>query len=486
MEQDGQPIADAEITLALVGRADDSSLLDVAILTDGTGKATGRIIAGNRPATFRIRASTENALPAFVDVSVSPSGFGSLRVTPQHEGARAVSEYQFNLFSGVTCAEGELMTRTAERQLIVPAGASAEFVGLPADTPIAIAAWGVSEMGHPVAYGCADGFMVTEGETTEGEVALSDMSLALDGRYELTLTLDNTSGSESAGVALEGAAATLTTSHGSDAAFLLDCLHRSLVESSDLGTAGMLEVLIDSGDAERELGRALDSEGNGASVAIGRAAATVRAMLGSVSIEGTLVFPESHEDLATWMTQTVSVNGTTPDTRVMLSVPSITEDPSGSMNAEVDAMPDRIIVREHALNLPLSGVAFQSFSTDMAAIEPGSERPGFDVDVGCNALNTWVSGRPSLVTVCEADCVNRACRRAVTDTLAAMTEALSSLDSRRSTISIHGEFTVTDADGDLHPDTLEGESFEGLWTAPRRTDGDEITGEVSGERAIGF
>jgi hypothetical protein len=67
-----------------------------------------------------------------------------------------------------------------------------------------------------------------------------------------------------------------------------------------------------------------------------------------------------------------------------------------------------------------------------------------------------------------------------------MTEALSSLDSRRSTISITGEFTVTDADGDLHPDTLRGESFEGLWTAPRRTDGDVISGEVSGERAIGF
>jgi len=482
----GQPVADAEIMLALVGRADDSSLLELSILTDGSGEATGRIIAGSRPAIFRVRATADEAHPTYIDVSVSPSGFGTLRVTPVHEGVRMIAEYRVALFSGVTCTEGETMTRSPERELIVPADGAAEFPGLPAETPIVITVWGLSEIGHQVAYGCADEFMVTEDEVTEGEIELSDLNLALDGRYELGLTLANTAGSESAGIALEGAISALAGSRGSDAAFLLDSLHGSLLETPDLVTASMLAVLIEGGDAERELSRRLTAEGTGVSVAIGRAAETVRSMLGSFSIQGTLVFPTSTEEPATWMSQTIIVTRTSAGSMLSLPLSSITEDPSGSMRAEVDPISDRVIVREYALKLPLSGVAFQTFRAEIASIEPGSPGSRFATEIGCASLTAWVAGRPSLTTTCGTDCVNRACRRAGTDTSAAVAEALSSLDDRRSIISIAGEFEVTDEDGDLHPDTLDGESFEGVWTAPGRTEGDAIRAEVSGERAIGF
>ena len=66
--------------------------------------------------------------------------------------------------------------------------------------------------------------------------------------------------------------------------------------------------------------------------------------------------------------------------------------------------------------------------------------------------------------------------------LSAVSTGLMSLDARRTTMSFNGDLIAEDTDGDLRPDTVRGDDWEGRWSRPLLTESDSLSVTVTGER----
>ena len=97
-----------ELSFALAGNASDADLMDLNRVTDAAGRAQTTLVAGTVGSAFRLRISAERASPAFVNVSVSDSGFGGITVRADYMGARAESTRRVvTVYSGVECAPAD-------------------------------------------------------------------------------------------------------------------------------------------------------------------------------------------------------------------------------------------------------------------------------------------------------------------------------------------------------------------------------------------
>ncbi len=98
-----QPDATYDVTLALVEGSVDAALSATVIRTAADGRGQFSIVASSVPASFGVRATT-GTKSAILPVSVSNSGYATLKITGNYSGTRHVADWLATLKSGESCS----------------------------------------------------------------------------------------------------------------------------------------------------------------------------------------------------------------------------------------------------------------------------------------------------------------------------------------------------------------------------------------------
>jgi hypothetical protein len=101
--------------------------------------------------------------------------------------------------------------------------------------------------------------------------------------------------------------------------------------------------------------------------------------------------------------------------------------------------------------------------------------------IGCDSLGQWLTLQSYAASgACDGTCVQAACDRAIARLVGAAQTALTALDDTRPTVTVQGELTLKDADGDLVPETLAIDMLSGQWDpASSSAQGDMLTGAAN-------
>ncbi len=169
----------ASVSLRLDGDYADASL-DVGQVTTVGGHASFVLHAPAVPATFSIRAHSNGGPDARLDVSVSASGFASVRVIPAYAGKRPAPAVTASVFVKSTCADLASQLAAGRFKDGAPAtdGTVAQPItigSVPAGSHVA-----VSVRIKLYAAGCVDLDALAAGSVRDVDVSLLDRPMALD------------------------------------------------------------------------------------------------------------------------------------------------------------------------------------------------------------------------------------------------------------------------------------------------------------------
>jgi hypothetical protein len=480
----GQAIPEAEVTFAMVGPAHDSTLQELSAITDTGGKAPGTVMAGSAAATFRIRATALDARPAYIDVAVSAAGFGNLRVNPVYEGERLPYGYDFSLHNG-TCEEIEEGASEPLREIQVSPEEDGVFLDLPAGSTFSILAEAIASDGHALARGCVSGVVVAMSSTNEPAVELYDLPLDLEGRYDISLEMETAGSALVASESYNDVTTALVASYGTPSGLLL----QSLREYHSIAgiTEGYLRVLVETGEADRELSELLAASVHGYDAALQAESQRIRVSLASISVTGTLVVAGSTESPETWMTRGISIVHSPGATPSALDISELIADRTGAARLAPIALGTEVELRELSFVLPLGAIANEAF---LAGANPADTSAGsvtsFRNALGCGDLNSWVRSHPEIMVTCDEACQQAACDRAVAIVAYQVQTVTGELNISNDRISLSGSFTATDDDNDRYPEALSGPALEGAWATDGSPYGDEVTGALAASRTSTF
>ncbi len=178
------------IGFTLVGASLDASLDANVVSTDAFGHAAVTLLAPSQATTFHVRATVIDgasealgdggaATPPSVEraVAVSNQGFGTVRVSPQYLGERAITTWTANVVAKVSCKSLQAtlpadppgaLTGTA------PSGGKPVIAQVPVGADLAV----TLRAGH-FAWGCAPAPTLTAGGTVDVPVMVIDKPLDL-------------------------------------------------------------------------------------------------------------------------------------------------------------------------------------------------------------------------------------------------------------------------------------------------------------------
>ena len=459
----GLPVAGSEVRFALDGRAHDSTLLEVSALTDGAGRAETILRAGTVFSAFRVRVSAADAAAVSFDVAVGDSGFGALEVTPLYEGERELPRVVVGVFTDATCEDDFVRRDAGDRTQLQSADDQlVRFVGLPVGPTYAVAVRGEGEGGAVLAWGCADGFGISETETTSVEVAYEDLPLMVDGSYDATVAFDMLSTPDAMADVLVASEPALLGASGAE--LILDAAAAALLDAGD--TAGAT-ALADARAAgfDATLQASLDDLAIGPDQAHDALVARVREGLSTLSITGRL---RLNGGTISFAVQKVGVgSGELEVARTELEVPATIDATESGEQLQVESL---------TIELPTSAV-LRALATREAfdrVLADGAAWLAFEA--GCGELPA-----PTDAIGCDLACLQAACRAVVADYYAAALTSVEPLDAERSTFELSGNADLEDLRHDLQADSLSG-SLGGTWTGPAATEPEAVEGELTGER----
>lgn len=172
------PPSEYEISFALLGDALDATLDEAKVVTSATGAATIKLKAPSVPTSFRLRASLGSGSSTELNVVVSESAFGSVRVVPVYAGSREVSLWTASVTPGSNCKSvaAEFPGKEPDGALMVSSAVAEELVinDVPAGPNLAV----VLRSGDSM-WGCADESSLQAGLAQEVKVTVVDKPLDL-------------------------------------------------------------------------------------------------------------------------------------------------------------------------------------------------------------------------------------------------------------------------------------------------------------------
>jgi len=472
-----------ELSFALAGNASDADLMDLNRVTDAAGRAQTTLVAGTVGSAFRLRISAERASPAFVNVSVSDSGFGGITVRADYMGARAESTRRVvTVYSGVECAPADGYPPSAvARQVTLEDDAETEVVfnTLPSGLQYTVVGVVEGSTGTPLATACTDGVEVVADELTPARLSFNDAALSPAGTYEIELGLDADAFGD---IATRGVDAGLTTAT-QDADSFLDALDQSLRDRGLEANADSLAAERSSGEPATSLAVLLASASADSEEGLRQFFARLLELFASVRIGGPLEFAFDGTDVnGSWDALSLEVGAPlAPD-----GPPPLTLDPSMTgldfapvLGLAWRADSDEMEVGSLSLAVPLG--ALLSAAMEVAANDVASS-PGAALREasGCSALTAWVASRPALSSVCDSTCADQACLGALNGALDAAQTAIMS-EPGLDAITLRGWLVMFDDDGDLVADRLGG-TLSGTWAGTGTTTTVETIGEIAGTR----
>jgi len=484
-EADGTPIPHATLSLAFVGRAHDSSLASLDIVTADDGTATGAVLGGRVAAAFSIRVAADRAASLHINVSVSDAGFGGLDVRTRYSGVRPVTGRVVAVFAATSCTDPLVATGMGDRTVTLAEGdEEARFFALPAGLEYAVLARGVGPTGETLAQACIDGILIEADRDAVVPVTLQDLPILVDGTYAAELRFVTTAPSATLTSTLGAAGSAPVALAGSDANMLLDALATHLRSSGEIAGADALATARETGDLERSLQANLDGMAVGPTAASAQLADLVGSRAELMEIAGSLTI-EFGTATVDWSTAGLSTRSGDPDaSRLVIDLPSLGGTPMVTIDALLDLDRARMDVSELVAPIPLGSLGRGVLTA--LTLERGLDgTAALMLDSGgCGVLGTWGGDQPVIASVCDSDCLLVACKVALETIAEAMLAALIDLDVERSQIVVAGEVTLVDEIGDLRVDSLQAEGLTGFWRAAAGTSGDTVTARLGAVRAV--
>lgn len=452
------PTANVAVRLGVVGVGLDASLADTRVLTGADGAAETELTAPTDSATFRVRATAECGAEATVAVAVGDRGFGSIAADAVYRGARSPQRLELNLASGADCptAGGDPARRT-----VVPLpGAVVRFGSLPADLTFTVWAQAVGDGDVVLAQGCAAPQTVHADQASPTSVLFVDRPLRLADRYTLELTLD------------------LAATAGDLPARWTAPVRRELLEAGS--TAGYIA---------REVSRAVGEAGGvdgGSSALQAVFDAAVRAGLGArfddeltargLQLEGSFdqIAGTTARALGTVRWQ-LTLPTSPAGARVAPAESAVVLDPGTPDVARDDAR--LTLPAEGSVALAVGGGDIVTLSLDEASLPWARIARGalgaVTVRLGASTTGEYVAAPLCPVAasvlrdasgVCDAACIQVACRRAVDALARVFDDEVAGQFATRSAASVRMAAVGTPLARTLVVDRAQG-TFVGQWTA---------------------
>ncbi len=188
---DTDPPGVYRVRFALLGDFQDASLDKSEVDTDSSGHAELSITAPSSATTFSVRASVADTVSTTIGVSVSASGFATLQVVKNYDGARTFSYLMASVRTGVTCAE--LANQPLSDGDITgssPQDGTPQIDGAPVGPTLAVTLRGAFSVA-----GCQEVNDLVAGEINETVVTMTDLPMTLDDTdLEITLGIDTPTG----------------------------------------------------------------------------------------------------------------------------------------------------------------------------------------------------------------------------------------------------------------------------------------------------
>ncbi len=434
----GGPAAGETVSFALDGSAGASSLTGLAATTDAEGIARVSLMAGDRPASYRVRANHPLAAAVWLEVNVAAS-FGRVVVRPVHEG-EPVERWSVGLFVGADCARAsEAAEALRRRDVAADAGAEARFDALPTEATYTIVVHGLAGERN-VERGCVPGVGVLADAETVVSVPMSPAPRSLVGRYAATLSFALDPGSVALLADWIRGASERAGGAEADAARALAALSAAL--SEDPAALAALERL---GPAPLE-GGLLATAAPSAELPVLLASAA--AELAALDVVAELEVSEG-DVLAMRPEGLVAAGGASPlDLRGVPLEPVL-------VAATYD--PDRAVLVLDRLAVPLPlGAALVAVLDARARALGLSDRGGLVGGEACAPLGAFLELDAALAAACGAACREAACAAMASGTLDAALADVASLDRARAQGELSGALAGRDVDRDLRVDLLDG------------------------------
>lgn len=491
LDADERPVAGESVGFALIGRAQDASLAELAVTTDAEGMAANRLMGGQIVATFRVRVSAEGADDIYIDVASSDAGFGTLVVEATYPGMRVVAQRVLTAQADATCADEPT---EGDPTLTLTDADQAMFLALPADTSYAVHGVAGGLDGTTLATGCVDGIVVEADRDVVTSIAWDDEPLRPVGMFELEADLDTTapaaSLAQSLGLTGNGLVLDVAgeaNASNADAAFLLDSLDATL-RGEEFASRPDYTALADAFAKERALPSTvpsleqtlqavLDEAAHGPRVAVRGMADLVQDSLATVRLAAEVTLDRDGHDLPmAWRALRVDAIPVPTDAAVP-TVDLRMLDDDAAAEAVFRAGKDSVEITEVRFSLPFGALATQSLRT-IAGKETGLAREIAE-QLGCDEFVAWRAQQSVGPDVCNGPCIRAACDRAVGRIVAAAEIAWLALDAQRPRVTLHGTLALEDDDGDLEVERMASDRLWGAWQAASDdTEADFISGSA--------
>ena len=452
------PTPGVGLRVGVVGVGLDASLTDTRMITGEDGSAQTELIAPTDSATFRVRATAECGAEASVEVAVGDRGFGSIAADAVYRGSRTPERLELDIVSGSECptVAGDRMGRT---RVPLP-GAVVHFGSLPAGLTFTVWAQTLGLDDVVLAQGCAAPQTIRADQESATSVLFVDQPLHLSGQYALDLSLDLASTTTDLRDRWTAPVRRELLSAGSTASFITREVSRAVAEAGGATDGGsspfqlVFEAALRSG-----LGARFDAElttrGLRLENSFDQIAATTARALGSVRWQLTFPAMPNGDAVAPTGSEVVLDPGT-PD--VSRDDARLALGPEGTVALSV-GVGDIATITLSNTSLPWARVARGALGA--VTVRLGASTTGEYAAAPLCPVAAAVLREAS--GVCDAGCIQVACRRAVDALARAFDDEVASQLSPRSTTTFRMAAVATPVARSLVVDRARG-MFVGQWT----------------------
>ncbi|MBX3250799.1 MAG: Ig-like domain-containing protein [Myxococcales bacterium] len=470
LEASGQPIVGAPVRFGLEGRAHDSTLAALEARTDASGRASVTLAAGTEVATFRVRASADDADPVSFDVAVSDLGFGELEVTPRYEGQRS-GTIVAAVFADASCDDARVMDERGDRvRLRGPDDEHVRFVGLPVGLRYAVVGRVEGTSGSVVARGCVDGVELEAERRISVEVTVEDLPYATDGTFDVVVALEAPETNDRLGRDLVGLTAAYFDEDGADATRMLDAIEARWRAAGEVAALGLLTEARATDALDARWSAALADAGVGPEVGAEALTELLGSRLGAFSLRG--VWRVSREGAIVYRATSIRAGAGDEVTDVTLSERSALEG-RGTLHPGDD---DEAWVEDLRIALPLDRLANQVLSAEASAAGHTRRDAYVSALAGCAAIPPL----PDL-DLCDAECRAAACHEVTRAYFAAVDLHLLAIGPARQVLAVAGLVELLEDDGDREADRIRA-TLEGTWGSELAASPEAVELTLEGDR----
>ncbi len=452
------PTAGMSVRVGVVGVGLDSSLADTLLTTGPDGTAETELTASTDSATFRVRATAGCGAEASVEVAVGDRGFGALAADAVYRGSRSPTRLELGVVAGTACPA--TVDDPMRRTQLAPPGGVVRFGSLPADLTFTVWAEAMGDDGAVLARGCAAPQTVHADEESMTSVLFVDRPLRLDDRYTLDLELDLAATATDLRARWTAPVHRDVMASGSTAGYVAREVSRAVAAASGSVDGGVALQMAFEAALRAGLGARLDAEVSRRGLLLedsfdDLADITIQAL---TNVRWRVAFASNASGDATALVDSdVTVDPATPD--VARDDTEVTLAPEGTAAVSVGTG-DIVTVTLQDAGLPWTRVArgaLGAVTSRLGASTTGEYAAAALCPVAATVLRDATG-------VCDASCIQVACRRAVDELARVFDNEVASQLAARSETTFRMAAVATPVAHSLVIDRAQGMSA-GRWTA---------------------